>query len=275
MKTERGFIIWTAMLLYGLSVIKGQTSNVPPDVSSITALNEVIPTDHVTLKSVYLESQSLAYQNSSLSPSPKPEITPTASPPSRANSETAVHGNISASQTPELEDVTTLMMEAASAPASSASSSSLSQVESTFSESLVTTAPATSINSSEGRQMFSLTSSVVQKTQTAVPVTTSYPASQFALTGSSKVTGPAPLEDEPSELDVGDEDSGKVPHRPASPLDPLLAALVSIFIICTAMVSAILFLRFRQRNEHPEFHRLQDLPMDDLLEDTPLSRYSY
>lgn len=53
--------------------------------------------------------------------------------------------------------------------------------------------------------MFSLTSSVVQKTQTALPVTTSYPASQFALTGSSKVTGPAPLEDEPSELDVGDE----------------------------------------------------------------------
>lgn len=109
--------------------------------------------------------------------------------------------------------------------------------------------------------------------------------------------------------------SGKVPHRPASPLDPLLAALVSIFIICTAMVSAVLFLRFRQRSEHPEFHRLQDLPMvslrtkldvldiaiflysilyesnetilenthlnsvslyqDDLLEDTPLSRYSY
>lgn len=54
--------------------------------------------------------------------------------------------------------------------------------------------------------MISLTSSVVQKTQTAVPVTTSYPApSQFALTGSSKVTGPASLEDEPSELDVGDE----------------------------------------------------------------------
>lgn len=95
---------------------QGQTSNAPPDVSSITALNEVIPTDHVTLKSVYLESQSLAYQNTSLSPSPKPEITPTASPPSRANSETPVHGNSSTSQTPELEDVTTLMMEAASAP---------------------------------------------------------------------------------------------------------------------------------------------------------------
>lgn len=79
-------------------------------------------------------------------------------------------------------------------------------MESTFPESLVTTAPATSINSSEGHQMFSLTSSVVRKTQTAVPVATSYPApSQFALTGSSLVTGPAPLEDEPSELDVGDE----------------------------------------------------------------------
>lgn len=86
-------------------------------MSSITPQNEVIPTDHVTLKSVILESgSSSAYQNSSLSPSPKPEITPTASPPSRANSETAAHSNISTSQTPELEDVTTLTMQAASAP---------------------------------------------------------------------------------------------------------------------------------------------------------------
>lgn len=96
---------------------QGQTSDAPPDVSSVTLLNDVIPTDHVTSKSVVLESRSSsAYQNSSLSPSPKPEITPTASPPSQPNSETAAHSNISTSQTPELEDVTTLMMEAASAP---------------------------------------------------------------------------------------------------------------------------------------------------------------
>ncbi|XP_053484439.1 uncharacterized protein si:ch73-344o19.1 isoform X3 [Ictalurus furcatus] len=80
-------------------------------------------------------------------------------------------------------------------------------------------------------------------------------------------------QDGPSELDVGDEDSDKVPSP--SPLDPLLAGLISIFIISTALLSIMLFLKFRQQSSHPEFHRLQDLPMDDLLEDTPLSRYSY
>lgn len=78
----------------------------------------------------------------------------------------------------------------------------------------------------------------------------------------------------PSELNVGDEET-KVPHHPSSPLDPLLAGLVSIFIVTTAIISIVLFLKFRQRTNHPEFHRLQDLPMDDLMEDTPLSRYTY
>nr|XP_040026545.1 putative protein TPRXL [Gasterosteus aculeatus aculeatus] len=77
----------------------------------------------------------------------------------------------------------------------------------------------------------------------------------------------------PSELNVGDEDL-KGP-RSSSPLDPLLAGLLSVFIVTTAIVFVILFLKFRQRTNHPEFHRLQDLPMDDLMEDTPLSRYTY
>ncbi|KAM8849398.1 uncharacterized protein AB9W97_021133 isoform 2-T2 [Spinachia spinachia] len=77
----------------------------------------------------------------------------------------------------------------------------------------------------------------------------------------------------PPELNVGDEDL-KGP-RPSSPLDPLLAGLLSVFIVTTAIVFVILFLKFRQRTNHPEFHRLQDLPMDDLMEDTPLSRYTY
>ncbi|XP_055058879.2 uncharacterized protein [Misgurnus anguillicaudatus] len=275
MKTEWGFIIWTAMLLH-FSVIKGQTSDAPPDLTFNSNPTEVIP-NVVTSKSVLLESRpSLAYQSSSLPSSPNPEITTTIPPSSQSTIDNATHSNISTSQTPALQNVTTLIMETASVPATS--STPRSPEQSTISESAVTAAPASSINPSERHQTYSLTSSVAQKTQTAVPVTPSYPtASQFAPTGSSKVTGPAPLEDkdEPSELDVGDEESGKVSHRQASPLDPLLAALVSIFIICTAMVSAVLFLRFRQRSEHPEFHRLQDLPMDDLLEDTPLSRYSY
>lgn len=49
--------------------------------------------------------------------------------------------------------------------------------------------------------------------------------------------------------------------RPTSPLDPLLAGLLSVFIVTTAFIFIVLFLRFRQRTNHPEFHRLQDLPM--------------
>ncbi|KAL0966280.1 hypothetical protein UPYG_G00293320 [Umbra pygmaea] len=76
----------------------------------------------------------------------------------------------------------------------------------------------------------------------------------------------------PPELNVGDEDQG--PPLP-SPLDPLLAGLVSIFIITTAVISIVLFLKMVRRTNHPEFHHLQDLPMDDLMEDTPLSRCTY
>lgn len=50
-------------------------------------------------------------------------------------------------------------------------------------------------------------------------------------------------------------------YRSSSPLDPLLAGLLSVFIVTTAIVFVILFLKFRQRTNHPEFHRLQDLPM--------------
>ncbi|XP_054870187.1 mucin-17 [Amphiprion ocellaris] len=79
----------------------------------------------------------------------------------------------------------------------------------------------------------------------------------------------------PSELNVGDEGLKRPHYRSSSPLDPLLAGLLSVFIVTTAVVFVALFLKFRQRTNHPEFHRLQDLPMDDLMEDTPLSRYSY
>ncbi|CAM4595203.1 unnamed protein product [Leuciscus chuanchicus] len=273
MRTQSAFIIWTATVLH-LSDIKGQTTD-----SSPSLLNEVLPEDHVTSKSEILESGP-----GTASPPPPTdlssgEVTPTAAPPSQPSNDSSP--SPATSQTPALQDVTTttLNTDTASVPGFSVGgSSSLSYVKSTVSDSAAT-APATSISPSEGHQTFSTsTSSASQSTQTAPPFTSSYPqTSQLALTSSSAVTGPAPSEDQdkPSELDVGDQESGKAPHRPTSPLDPLLAALVTIFIICTAMVSAVLFLRFRQRNEHPEFHRLQDLPMDDLLEDTPLSRYTY
>ncbi|KAK2901326.1 hypothetical protein Q8A67_009441 [Cirrhinus molitorella] len=265
-----------------LSVIKGQITDSSADVRS--PLNE----DRMISESDILESRvTTAYQSASspLADFSTTEVTPTVPPSSQSSKDAVVHNDTSPSpaisQTPALQDVTTLNTDTASAPGTSASSPTVSNLKSTVLYSVVTSAPSvTSISPSEGPRTVSASASgVTQKTQTAPPFTVTYPqTSQVTLTSSSKATGPAPLEkdqDEPSELDVGDQESGKVSHRPSSPLDPLLAALVTIFIICTAMVSAVLFLRFRQRSEHPEFHRLQDLPMDDLLEDTPLSRYTY
>ncbi|XP_041861579.1 cell wall protein DAN4-like [Melanotaenia boesemani] len=76
----------------------------------------------------------------------------------------------------------------------------------------------------------------------------------------------------PSQLNVG-RDTTMAHDSPT--LDPLLAGLVSAFIITAVVIVLLLFLKLRRRNNRPEFRRLQDLPMDDMMEDTPLSMYSY
>nr|XP_057929228.1 mucin-2-like [Doryrhamphus excisus] len=76
----------------------------------------------------------------------------------------------------------------------------------------------------------------------------------------------------PSPLNVKG-DAVMVPDAPT--LDPLLAGLVSAFIITAAIITLLLFLKLRRRDNRPEFRRLQDLPMDDMMEETPLSMYSY
>ncbi|XP_054452579.1 mucin-2-like [Anoplopoma fimbria] len=129
----------------------------------------------------------------------------------------------------------------------------------------------------------------VQDTGSTALASTLQPQSESWTTASTQPTTPGhPLtsspgrgpagptyQEVPSELNVGDEDLKGPHYRSSSPLDPLLAGLLSVFIVTTAIVFVILFLKFRQRTNHPEFHRLQDLPMDDLMEDTPLSRYTY
>ncbi|KAL4000290.1 small G protein signaling modulator 3 [Sarotherodon galilaeus] len=74
----------------------------------------------------------------------------------------------------------------------------------------------------------------------------------------------------PSQLNV--DGDGMAHNSPG--LDPLLAGLVSAFIIAAVIITLLLFLKLRRRGNRPEFRRLQDLPMDD-MEDTPLSMYSY
>ncbi|XP_039985557.1 flocculation protein FLO11-like [Xiphias gladius] len=77
--------------------------------------------------------------------------------------------------------------------------------------------------------------------------------------------------DNPSQLNVG----GDTTMHEATTLDPLLAGLVSAFIITAVIITLLLFLKLRRRDNRPEFRRLQDLPMDDMMEDTPLSMYTY
>ncbi|TRY84494.1 hypothetical protein DNTS_035840 [Danionella cerebrum] len=106
------------------------------------------------------------------------------------------------------------------------------------------------------------------------PTSSSSPSSSssesiFTTLSDSSVQDKAHL-NSPSALNIGDAESSHVPP------DPLLAGLLSSFVVIAALVSILLFLRFR--NMHggsPEFRPLQDLPMDDMLEDAPLSVYSY
>ncbi|CAB1324206.1 unnamed protein product [Coregonus sp. 'balchen'] len=51
--------------------------------------------------------------------------------------------------------------------------------------------------------------------------------------------------------------------------------VVDAFIVTAAIITLLLFIKLRRRDQRPEFRRLQDLPMDDMMEDTPLSMYSY
>ncbi|XP_060087701.1 uncharacterized protein LOC132566557 [Heteronotia binoei] len=57
--------------------------------------------------------------------------------------------------------------------------------------------------------------------------------------------------------------------------DPLMIAVIFIFTATVGILALMGFLRYRQRNNQLHFRRLQDLPMDDMMEDTPLSLYSY
>ncbi|KAK6314038.1 hypothetical protein J4Q44_G00154970 [Coregonus suidteri] len=100
--------------------------------------------------------------------------------------------------------------------------------------------------------------------------TTPLPASTPASSPPSQAKTHADI---PSQLNVVDGEP--VFHSGAPALDPLLAGLVSAFIVTAAIITLLLFIKLRRRDQRPEFRRLQDLPMDDMMEDTPLSMYSY
>ncbi|XP_060629378.2 uncharacterized protein [Anolis sagrei] len=77
--------------------------------------------------------------------------------------------------------------------------------------------------------------------------------------------------------EMGD-DGGDLPSMlESTPIreDPLMIAVIFIFTIIVGIVALMGFLRYRQHSGRLQFRRLQDLPMDDMMEDTPLSLYSY
>ncbi|KAM3914661.1 uncharacterized protein RB166_017153 [Leptodactylus fuscus] len=79
----------------------------------------------------------------------------------------------------------------------------------------------------------------------------------------------------PSVLEVGDE-KDLTSYHPKGSSNPLFVMIVSVFTIMVVMLVVVVgFHRYKKRNSRTEFRRLQDLPMDDMMEDTPLSLYSY
>ncbi|XP_014847424.1 PREDICTED: probable maltase-glucoamylase 2 [Poecilia mexicana] len=112
-------------------------------------------------------------------------------------------------------------------------------------------------------------------------ITTSQPStntnqSSHATTKPSPVTTTAPLNITSTHSGSSSQLTMQGSNSHDSPgLDPLLVGLVSAFVITAIVITLLLFLKFRRRQSGPRFHRLQDLPMDDMMEETPLSMYTY
>ncbi|OXB68525.1 hypothetical protein ASZ78_000462 [Callipepla squamata] len=110
-----------------------------------------------------------------------------------------------------------------------------------------------------------------------LPVTSSTAASTATIPTSTSPVGEQlePVHEKASVLDVGDDENPELPSSPAMRADPLVIAVISVFIVMVGILGLVGFLRYHQHNSRMEFRRLQDLPMDDMMEDTPLSLYSY
>ncbi|XP_036244234.1 serine-rich adhesin for platelets-like [Molothrus ater] len=123
---------------------------------------------------------------------------------------------------------------------------------------------------------FATASSTVTVTVTPL-VTSSTSASTAAIPTSTPTLAQSlePRHEKTSVLDVGDDNSELPSLAGKARADPLVITVISVFIVMVAILALVGFLRYRQHNNRTEFRRLQDLPMDDMMEDTPLSLYSY
>ncbi|CAL8309082.1 unnamed protein product [Lota lota] len=153
------------------------------------------------------------------------------------------------------------------APAPSHSTEHVVLTSSTSGGSIPNTKPTEDVASTQQhREPSSAHPDIATKTSRAGPLApTTTPPSSSSTQAKARA-------DTPSQLSVGG--AATVVHESAA-VDPLLAGLVSAFIITAVIITLLLFLKLRRRDNRPEFRRLQDLPMDDMMEDTPLSMYSY
>ncbi|XP_068095609.1 mucin-7-like isoform X2 [Hyperolius riggenbachi] len=118
-------------------------------------------------------------------------------------------------------------------------------------------------------------STITASTLVTTTLTTAQPTSPSTLTTPSTYTARTAVQRDPSGLEVGGNKDLPSFHSGSSS-NPLFVMIVSVFTIMVVMVVvAVGFHRYKKRNRRTEFRRLQDLPMDDMMEDTPLSLYSY
>ncbi|XP_010795588.1 uncharacterized protein PB18E9.04c isoform X2 [Notothenia coriiceps] len=186
-------------------------------------------------------------------------VTPTSTPPTTSHSAPAVANSVTASN----QTVPSTSVPTPEPPKPEASTTTII----IYSSSMPTTSSSQETPNSESTSR----QNTLQPDEH--PETPTKPQLETTSNPPSSPTAKAePLADLPSQLIVGG-DTTVVRDSPT--LDPLLAGLVSAFIITAVIITLLLFLKLRRRDNRPEFRRLQDLPMDDMMEDTPLSMYSY
>ncbi|KAK2822072.1 hypothetical protein Q5P01_022137 [Channa striata] len=257
------------VVLTGASQSGGQSSASPPVITSAAPLSHVDLTEDpghdVPWQTLYPEGKN----HTSAETTTKTRGT--------IQSETVTHAGFKTHASVVMiahTDATSPSDSLSSTPAGK-STTPLQHISTTEARPLLTTEPLTTF-SSQPTQTVKGTMSTTQhpRSESVTTATTWTTAHPLTSASGQRTVGPTHQE-LPPELNVGDEELKEPHYRSSSPLDPLLAGLLSVFIVTTAIVFVVLFLKFRHQNNHPEFHRLQDLPMDDLMEDTPLSRYTY
>lgn len=194
-----------------------------------------------------------------------PNVTVTAAPSANASADSGNHikanssAEVTSSEPPKMEPTTAAAANASTTVSPASSPAATTSTTITTTNSSTTQISATKSASPTPLHSTSQTMGPHQGQTTARPSSTTTQGKGHAAS--------------PSQLNVNGEDAKKMPDSPT--LDPLLAALVSAFIIAAVIIILLLFLKLRKRGNQPEFRRLQDLPMDDMMEDTPLSMYSY